>query len=240
VMLGQARAISGDPEQGAALIAAARGRYDQAGDAWGVSLTSLILAIRSAAAGDAATVAAMTPEVVRSSDAIAYDAFHAPAILLEAWLARQRGERAAESEAYRRALELSGRVGLDDHGAFALAQLGVAALADDHPGGAADLLRQAIVAAEAAGSDWVAAYARAQLGRALAAEGDVDAAEQLFRTALEWADAPRQHTVRESLVIAIAGDPATPALLGLADLADARGDAAAADEYRARAGLALT
>jgi hypothetical protein len=36
----------------------------------------------------------------------------------------------------------------------------------------------------------------------------------------------------------LVGSPATAALVGLAELADARGDSAAADELRAEAGLA--
>ena len=49
-------------------------------------------------------------------------------------------------------------------------------------------------------------------------------------------------TVRLAPVLfaALADSPATAALFGLAELADARGDTAAADELRERAGLALT
>jgi hypothetical protein len=50
---------------------------------------------------------------------------------------------------------------------------------------------------------------------------------------------PRQHAAREALFIALVGSPVTAALLGLAEIAEARGDAEAADELRARAGLAL-
>jgi hypothetical protein len=57
---------------------------------------------------------------------------------------------------------------------------------------------------------------------------------------LDWSALPRPHRARESLFVALAGDPATAALLGLADLADARGDALAAGDLRQRAGLALT
>jgi hypothetical protein len=49
---------------------------------------------------------------------------------------------------------------------------------------------------------------------------------------------PRQ--AREILFVALADDPATVALLGLAELADARGDIASADELRLRAAVALT
>jgi hypothetical protein len=44
---------------------------------------------------------------------------------------------------------------------------------------------------------------------------------------------------REALFVALAGSPATRALLGLAELAEASGDSEAADELRARAELAL-
>ena len=47
-------------------------------------------------------------DVRRHSDAIDYDAFRVPGMLLEAWVAERRGDGAAAEEAYRRALELAG------------------------------------------------------------------------------------------------------------------------------------
>ena len=83
------------------------------------------------------------------------------------------------------------------------------------------------------------AYARVELGRARAAAGDADTAERLYRhvARVVRAAAAAPSCVR-ALFVAIAGSPATGALLGLADLAAARGDAEAADELRARAELA--
>ena len=100
--------------------------------------------------------------------------------------------------------------------------------------------RQALGAAEAAKAPWVAARARTELARVLAARGDLEAAERLYRTALEWSQAPRSHLSRESLFLALAGSPATAALLGLADIAEAVGDTVTADELRNRADLALS
>ena len=57
---------------------------------------------------------------------------------------------------------------------------------------------------------------------------------------LERAQLQRPHQARESLFLALAGSPATAALLGLAELAEARGDTAAANEFRGRTGLTLT
>jgi hypothetical protein len=57
---------------------------------------------------------------------------------------------------------------------------------------------------------------------------------------LDWSTSPRPHQARETLFIALAGNPATAALGGLAELADARGDEATADGFRRRAGLALS
>ena len=74
----------------------------------------------------------------------------------------------------------------------------------------------------------------------LAAAGDEATAERLYRTVLDWSTAPRPHQARETLFVALAGDPATAALLGMAELADAQRDALAADDLRRRAGLALT
>ena len=238
--LGLALAECGEIDRGSRLIAQAHEGYVAAQDDWGAAASSLSQAIGAAAAGDAAAVAAVTGDILSYSEACGYDAFRTPAIMLEAWLAGERRDRAAETAAYRKALELARDAGLADHGAFALAKLGVSERTNGDPRAAAELLRQAIAAAEEAASPWVATYARAELGRALAADGDAGAAEQLFRQALEWSETPRRHTARESLFVAIAGSPRTPALLGLADLADARGDRRAADDLRGRAGLALT
>ena len=86
----------------------------------------------------------------------------------------------------------------------------------------------------------MAAHARVQLGRIAAASGDADGAERLFRQVLEWSQLERPRQARESLFRALAGSPATAALLGLAELAEARGDTAAAGEFRGRAALAPT
>jgi hypothetical protein len=57
---------------------------------------------------------------------------------------------------------------------------------------------------------------------------------------LDWSQLQRPHKARESLFVALAGGPTTAALLGLAEIAERRGDTASADELRVRAGLALT
>jgi hypothetical protein len=127
-------------------------------------------------------------------------------------------------------LRLAGRVGFDDHAAFALARQASLALAGGELRGAEELARLALTTAEAAGAPWPAALARVQLARCAAAAGDSDTAEQLYREVVDWSWAQRPHQARESLFIALAGSPATPALLGLAELAEASGDAAMADE----------
>ena len=182
----------------------------------------------------------MAAIVRRRAEAIAYDAFRVPGLLLEGWLSERRQDPGGAAEAYRTAAELGGRIGFDDHAAFALARQASLALAGGELRGAEELARQALATAEAAGAPWPAALARVQLARCAAAAGDADTAEQLYRDVLDWSEAQRPHQARESLFIALAGSPVTPALLGLAELAEARGDAAAADELRARAGLALT
>ena len=94
--------------------------------------------------------------------------------------------------------------------------------------------------ADAASASWVAAHARARLAHVLEAVDDAEAAATLYRDVIAWSEAHRRHEAREALFIALAGNPATAALLGLASIADARGDTASADELRSRAGLALT
>ncbi|HVN62199.1 MAG TPA: hypothetical protein VMT59_13110, partial [Gaiellaceae bacterium] len=238
--LAHALAQSGREERADAVAREACATLAAAGDDWGAAASSLIRAAGAARAGDVSTVAAMAAAIRRHADAIDYDAFRVPALLLEAWVAERRQDGTAAVEAYRLALELAGRVAFGDHAAFALAGLGANALADRDLHEAEELQRQALLTAEEAQATWVAAHARVQLGRIAAASGNADGAERLYREVLEWSQMERPRQARESLFLALAGSPATGALLGLAELAEARGDTAAADEFRGRAGLALT
>jgi tetratricopeptide (TPR) repeat protein len=238
--LALALAQAGREERVDALAREAATALEVAGDDWGVAASSLIRGIRAARAGDVSTVAAMAAVVRRHSDAIRYDAFRVPGLLLEAWVAERRQHGAAAVEAYRRALELAAGVGFDDHAAFALAGLGSNALARGDLREAEELLGQALAAAEAARAAWVVAHARVQLARNAAAAGDVDTAERLYREVVEWSQKPRPRQARESLFLALAGSPATAALVGLAEIAEVRGDTASADDLRGRAGRALS
>jgi tetratricopeptide (TPR) repeat protein len=213
---------------------------EAAGDDWGVAASSIIRAAAAARDGDVATVAAMAAAIRRHSDAIAYDAFRVPGLLLEAWVAERRQDGAGAIEGYRHALELAGRVGFGEHASFALAGLGSTALATGDLHEAEELQRQALATAEAAQAPWTAAHARIQLARIAAGRGDTDTAERQYRQVLERSQTQRPRQAREILILALADSPATAALLGLAELADARGDTAAADELRERAGVALT
>jgi tetratricopeptide (TPR) repeat protein len=161
-------------------------------------------------------------------------------MLLEAWVAERRQDGAAAIEGYRRALELAGRVGLGEHAAFALAGLGLTALANGDVREAEDLQRQALATAEAAQAPLAAGHAGIQLARIAARRGDAPTAERQYREVLERSQAHGPRQAREILFAALAESPATAALLGLAELADTRGDTAAADELRERAGLTLT
>ena len=213
---------------------------EAAGDDWGAAASGIIRATGAARAGDVPTVAAMTETVRRHADAIEYDAFRVPGLLLEAWVAERRGDGAAAIAGNRRVLELAGRIGFGDHAAFALCALGSIALANGDLHEAEELQRQALATAEAADATWVATHARVQLGRIAAATGDADTADSLYRRVLEWSQLRRPHQARESLFVALAGSPATAALHGHAESAERRGDTASAEELRARAGLALT
>jgi hypothetical protein len=64
----------------------ARAGYGTAGDHWGVAASSLVRAQGAVHAGEIPTVATMTAEILRQSEAIGYDAFVVPAMLLEAWV----------------------------------------------------------------------------------------------------------------------------------------------------------
>jgi hypothetical protein len=235
-----ALAHSGEEERADAMAQRACATLEAAGDDWGAAASGIIRATGAARAGDVPTVAAMTETVRRHADAIEYDAFRVPGLLLEAWVAERRGDGAAAVAGNRRVLELAGRIGFGDHAAFALCALGSIALANGDLHEAEELERQALATAEAADATWVATHARVQLGRIAAATGDAGTADSLYRRVLEWSQLRRPHQARESLFVALAGSPATAALLGLAESAERRGDTASADELRARAGLALT
>jgi predicted ATPase/DNA-binding SARP family transcriptional activator len=212
--LGQA----GEVERAATMADDAAAEFEAAGDDWGLAASSLIRAIGAAHAGDvtAATESASTAR--RHSDAVPYDAFRAPVLLLEGWVAERRGEEAAV-EAYQHAFELSGRIGFGDHAAFALTALGAIALADGDLRRAEELQRQALATAEAAHATLIAAQARVHLARIAEASGSASDADRLYREVLEWSTTERPHQARESLFIAIAGNPATAAERGLAELA---------------------
>ncbi len=136
--------------------------------------------------------------------------------------------KARQREAYQRAFELAGNAGFADHAAFALAGLGWVAFTSGDLRKAEEFERQALAAAEAARSPWAAADARVRLGRVLAAAGDADSAEALYRSVLEWSDTQRPHEARESLFLALAGDPGAAARAGLDELAQADENAATA------------
>ena len=221
--LALALAQSGAEERADEMAQAACTTFETAGDDWGAAASGLIRATGAARAGDVPTVAAMAAAVRRHSDAIEYDAFRVPGLLLEAWVAQRAGDGAAAVDAYRRALELATRVEFGDHAAFALSGIGSEAFVRGALREAEELQRQALATAEAAHATWAAAHARVQLARIAAAAGDAATAEQLYRQVVEWSRAARPHQARESLFLALAGSPATAAELGLAELA---GDAA--------------
>jgi hypothetical protein len=88
-------------------------------------------------------------------------------------------------------------------------------------------------------TSWPVAHARVRLAAVLAAAGDAATAETLYRKVVEWSERMRPHQARETQFIALAGSPATTALRGLAELADARGERTTADRLRERAAVEL-
>jgi hypothetical protein len=179
----------------------------------------------------------MAAQAYRHADAIGFDAFQVPALLLKAWVAEQRSDRGAAAETYERAFTLAGRAGFADHASFALAGLGWNAFVSGDLHSAEELERRALAAGEAARSSWAAAHARVRLARVLAAAGDADTAEALYRDVLEWSDTPRSHGGRESLFLALAEDPGAAARAGLDDLGQLQRETAAVS---ARAETAVT
>jgi predicted ATPase/DNA-binding SARP family transcriptional activator len=228
---------AGPHQRAVALAEEARRAFDELGDTWGAASSAVAGAVGALVGGDIATATALTEEAVRlHSD---YDVGAVPAALLEAWLAERRGDAEAAAAGYRRALGRSERAGFTEHASFALSGLGSIAFADGNLGEAETQYRRAVSVAEAASAPWLVAHAKARLAQVLAAAGDAEAAATLYRGVIAWSEEPRQHGAREALFIALVGNPATAALLGLAEIVEARGDAEAANELRARAGLAL-
>ena len=215
-----ALAQSGQAERADAAARAALAALAVAGDDWGSAAAAIIRATGAAVAGDVATVEEMATLIVRHADAIDYDAFRVSGVLLEAWAAERRQDSALVVDAYRRALEISTRIGFGDHAALALAGLGANAFAQGDLREAEQLHRQALATAEAARATWAAAHARAGLARVAEAAGDLAAAERLYREIVEWSRSDRPHEARESLALALAGSPATAAELGLARLGE--------------------
>jgi predicted ATPase len=215
-----ALAEDGQAERADALSRDAVATLEAAGDDWGAAAAGITRATAAAAAGDEATVAAMTEAIRRHSDALDYDAFRVPGLLLEAWVAERRADQTAAVETYRRGVELGRRIGFDDHAAFALSCLGSNAFARGDLAEAETLQREALATAEAADAAWAAAHARVELARIAAAAGHADEAERLYRQVLEWARTQRPHQARENLALALAGDPASAAELGLAELGE--------------------
>jgi tetratricopeptide (TPR) repeat protein len=148
-----------------------------------------------------------------------------PATFLQAWVAERRDDRRVAAEAYGRLLELGKELGFAGHVAFALTRLGALARKKGDLSEATRLERRALAAAEEPRAPWVVAHARVELGRALAAGGDTATAESLYRAALERSAHATPHGARESDFVVMSGSPAAAALHGLAELADARGDA---------------
>jgi predicted ATPase len=215
-----ALAETGQEEQADRLSRDAIAKLEAAGDHWGAAAAAISRATTAAAAGDVDTVDAMTDTIRRHADAIDYDAFREPGLLLEAWVAERRGHQEAAVEGYRRALELGRRIGFRDHEAFALCGLGSNAFGRGDLCEASGRLHEALALAQAADAAWVVAHARAELARVAAASGHADEAADLYRDVLAWARAQRPHQARENLARALAGDPAAAAELGLAELGE--------------------
>ena len=225
--LALARAESGDSERAAELAEQAHARLQPTGDDWGIAATSLLRAEVAALTGNVSVVAAMAAQAHRHAGAMEFDAFQVPALLLEAWVAEQQSDEDTAADAYERAFAFASQAGFADHAAFALAGLGWVAFVGADLRKAEELERRALAAAEAARSPWAAAHARVRLGRVLAAAGDADSAETLYRSVIEWSDRQRPHEARESLFLALGGDPGSAARSGLDDLGG-RGEPAAA------------
>ena len=220
--LALALAEAGEVERATALAEQATAELAGGEDHWAIAAASLLRAQVAAFAGDVSTVAAMAADADRAAEASGFDGFRVPAVLLDAWVAEQRGEDAAATDAYNRALGLAVRAGFADHAAFALSGLASHAFAGGDLARAEELERRALATAEAGDAAWAAAHARVGLGRVLAAGDDPHSAARLYRNVLAWSEQPRSHGPRESLFVVLAEDPVAEAAAGLAGLDEGR------------------
>ena len=108
--LSLALAESGDRERAAVLAEEAHARLQATGDDWSIAAISLLRAQVAALAGDVSTVAAMAAQAYRHADAIGFDAFQVPAMLLEAWVAERRSDRERRSGGVSARVRARGRV----------------------------------------------------------------------------------------------------------------------------------
>ncbi|HEU5211312.1 MAG TPA: BTAD domain-containing putative transcriptional regulator [Gaiellaceae bacterium] len=208
----------GEAERAGALAADAYGGLTAAGDDWTAASVALLRALVAARSGDAATVAEMAAAARRHAAAVGFAPFHIPALILDAWVAERRGDDDAAASAYTTALELSAAEGFPDHAAFALTALGLQALQRGDLRRAEELERRALAVANHVAETWAGAHARVALARVLHAGGDAETAAALLRGVCAWCEQPRTHEARESLFLALAGDPADAAAAALAEL----------------------
>src|SRR6266511_2628250 len=97
--LALAVADGGDIERGVTLAEQARATLEGGRDHWAFTVASLLRAHIAAAVGDASTVAAMAADAHRHAEAIGFDAFRIPAMLLDAWVAEGRNDGDAATDA---------------------------------------------------------------------------------------------------------------------------------------------
>jgi tetratricopeptide (TPR) repeat protein len=232
-MLALALNQAGDDQRAAKLAEEAR-EGSEAGDHGTAAIVRVAGAAAAVGAKNVSSAAALAADALRHAEAINYPFSRLAATLVEAWVAEQRDDEETAVDAYMRVLEGANQPYFANHAAFALTRLGSHALGTGDMLEAEELFRRALAAADGA-SPWATAYARVELGRARAAAGDADTAERLYRQVLDASVRPRPHRMRERFFATIAGSPGTSALLGLADLAAARGDNETAEELRARA-----
>jgi hypothetical protein len=175
------------------------------------------------------------------------------------FLATEELDLDAAIDAGERALALARAAPASSGSVLAQATLSLALAYSGDKERAVMLAEDVCASAEAAGSHWDLALASllraigaarrgSELGADALASKDLPHAERKGRVITELPPrgctktssngrAPRPRQAPESLNIALAGSPAATALLGVAELADARGDPAAAHELRADARL---
>jgi len=214
---------AGESGRAAALLAKSRAAMEETGDDFWVSSSDLIAAVSGIRAGRADLVERASRQVLIRARRFGYEPFECWARLLLGRVAEQRSDLVAAIGELEEAIAVARRLELPHYVAFVLGELGRLAMRAGDLEGAEALQTEAVTTAQAADSPWFVALAQTFLAVTLQRRGDIAQAEALLREVRTWAERPDARQTRATFFIALGGSPYARSLLGLGELAVARG-----------------